>query len=141
MTPVVLATCAERFGVAFVLMVLATALCLRASRTLHGLHSMLLLLVLPGVGLAWALPSQSHLPLALVPVLQGVALLPACLVWPVRALRDGAPGLTRAAAGLGAGPAARLRLVWIPLLRGPGLLAMSVLLVCTVVLAGFAPGR
>jgi|GEM_PF-6379176 len=135
MTGTALATMAGQTGAAFGLMLAAVCVCLRAGRALDGIHALLLLTALPGVALAWHLPTlwPGLAPLTACAA-QTLLIVPAALVWPVRALRGRTQGLTRTAAGLGAGWAARLRLVWLPLLRGPCLVALAGLAVCAALL-------
>lgn len=72
-------------------------------------------------------------------VMQAVCLVPLVLLPLLRALDRLPPGLTRTAAGLGAGRLVRLRGLWLPLL-GPSALAAAVLAVAGAVMVGVFDG-
>lgn len=73
----------------------------------------------------------------------GFLITPFCLLPVTRRLSGRIDGLSRAAAGLGAGRSARIRYLWVPLLRLPIALSFLCLVFCLTLclsLANFAHG-
>ncbi|MBB2158247.1 hypothetical protein HLH33_18440 [Gluconacetobacter diazotrophicus] len=108
-------------------------------RVLSAGRAAALALAIPGV-VAAALPGLVSGDPAVRAMLQGFCLVPLVLLAPLRALDRLPPGLTRTAAGLGAGPGARARGLWLPLLGPAGLVALG-LAAGGAVLAGVSGGR
>jgi hypothetical protein len=99
-----------------------------------------LVLAIPGGMAAVMLPGLVPGDPALRAVLQGLCLVPLVLLAPLRALDRLPAGLTRTAVGLGAGPGARMRGLWMPLLGPAGLAALG-LAAGGAVLVGVLGGR
>ncbi|BAT20511.1 hypothetical protein [Asaia bogorensis] len=84
----------------------------------------------------WLGSEASHWPHYSGWFLSGFLTAPFCILPICQRLAGKVAGLTRAASGLGAGPRARLRLLWFPLLRGPillsGLISLATLTSCLI---------
>lgn len=88
------------------------------------------------VGFLWL--ASSHLAIRGSGFLAGFLISPLCLL-PVRSMVSSrTETLARAAAGLGADRAARLRYLWVPLLRLPLAIGLSIYALCLVLFLGFA---
>ena len=117
--------------------VLATlVLCLALlSKQGQRLHVLLLLVVLPATTAAMLLPFAvgSHpYNLWLISFLQGVLIGPLISLAPLIRLKNTPSTWATTAQELGANKAARLRLLWVPLLRTPLALGLLLALLCSL---------
>ncbi|AQS87460.1 hypothetical protein AA101099_2936 [Neoasaia chiangmaiensis NBRC 101099] len=95
---------------------------------------LILLFLIPGLVVAWMLARDPAT--AMIPARafwEGVLIAPACFLPLIIKLRHIDPQLARTGAGLGAGPSARLRLIWLPLL-GPSAGVTTLLTALLIVL-------
>lgn len=105
----------------------AGALAIMPRAWLATSHGLLLVLLIPAAWFAmWPPPHLPAWPTASTwpPLRLTIGAMPLLLLPPLRALARMPPNQRRAAAGLGAGPAAMLRLVWLPQLAPSMLLGV-----------------
>lgn len=113
---------------------------LRIARALIAARIMASMLLIPSVMVA---ASPSLLPDGMITgaLLRGACLVPMIVLLPLRALSALPRDMTRTARGLGAGQAARLRMLWLPLLGPAVLAAMALAMAATILLALYGGSR
>lgn len=101
----------------------------------NRLHVLLLLIVLPATIAAILLPfitSPLHQSLWLISFLQGVLVAPLVSLAPLTRLKTMPQTWATTAQELGANQRARLRLLWLPLLRAPVAVGFFIALLCSL---------